>query len=215
MSVFEQYPYTNFHNLNLDYLIRRINEIADELSKFIELNTIKYADPIAWDINRSYEANTVVVDNYDGTAYLSTGAVSAGTSISNTEYWTPIYNYTADTNLIRSNIAQNDKMSDTSTSYLASGALVWYKGNLYRTQHIINIGDKFVPGSNIKAITIEAVINEGLSRITELEKYPIYAAADENLIFLGTLQDTSGTITSSGDTHVYTSSDETMSIVKD
>ena len=215
MAFYDKFPYTNFQELNLDSLIRRINEITDELSKFIELNTIKYADPIAWDINRSYEANTVVVDNYNGTAYLSTKAVSAGTSISNTDYWTPIYNYTTDTNLIRSNIAQNDKMSDTSTTYLASGALVWYKGNLYRTQHIINIGDKFVPGSNIKAITIETVIDEALSGITELEKYPIYAASEENLIFSGTLQDTSGTVTTSGDTHVYTSSDETMSIVKD
>ena len=51
----------------------------------------KFADPIAWDSDRSYEALTIVT--YLGTSYTSKKDVPVGTAISNTEYWVATGNY--------------------------------------------------------------------------------------------------------------------------
>lgn len=52
----------------------------------------KFADPIAWDNTRAYEALTIV--DYLGTSYTSKKAVPVGVAITNSEYWvaTGIYN---------------------------------------------------------------------------------------------------------------------------
>ena len=43
-------PYTNFHDLNLDWIMGELNEFNTKLKNFVSLATIKYADPIQWDI---------------------------------------------------------------------------------------------------------------------------------------------------------------------
>ena len=85
-------PYTNFHDLNLDWIIEVLNEFNTKLTNFVSLATIKYADPIQWDITSQYEANTVVVDS-NGNAYLSVQPVPSGVSLDRTEYWTNIGNF--------------------------------------------------------------------------------------------------------------------------
>lgn len=85
-------PYTNFHDLNLDWIIEVLNEFNTKLTNFVSLATIKYADPIQWDITSQYEANTVVVDGR-GNAYLSVQPVPSGVSLDRVEFWTKIGNF--------------------------------------------------------------------------------------------------------------------------
>ena len=63
MGVFEHFPYTNFHDLNLDWILRIIKELDTEVNSFIEQNVLTYADPIDWNITTQYAKNTVVVEN--------------------------------------------------------------------------------------------------------------------------------------------------------
>lgn len=84
-------PYTNFHDLNLDWIIDTLNDIDRRLANFVSLNTIKYADPIKWDITSQYPQNTLVLDPQDGTAYLSVQPVPQGVQITNADYWTPVF----------------------------------------------------------------------------------------------------------------------------
>ena len=80
MGVFEHFPYTNFHDLNLDWIVHELEKLTTDVQDFISINAIKYADPIQWDITSQYEKNTVVLDK-DGNAYLSVQPVPAGVSL--------------------------------------------------------------------------------------------------------------------------------------
>lgn len=105
MSFFE-FPHTRTYDNDLGWLIKKIGEMATKLDNFVNFNAIKYADPIEWNIARQYEANTVVIDPLDGTAYISTNPVPNGVDIGNTDYWTPIFNYGENMNQLRAELEQ-------------------------------------------------------------------------------------------------------------
>lgn len=55
MGLFEQFPYANFHELNLDWILDTLKQLDESVTKFISINSIKYANPIQWDITSQYE----------------------------------------------------------------------------------------------------------------------------------------------------------------
>lgn len=163
-------PYTNFHDLNLDWIIEVLNEFNTKLTNFVSLATIKYADPIQWDITSQYEANTVVVDS-DGNAYLSVRPVPSGVSLDRTEFWTKIGNFDELWADVKKAITPNDEgHSPTATAARAVNDLVWVNGALVRVTRAMNAGDAYVTGSNCVSSSTNEVLhylitafNEGLS----------------------------------------------------
>lgn len=105
MSFFE-FPHTRTYDNDLGWLIYAVNRMKDQLDNFINFNTIKYADPIQWNITTQYESNTVVVDPQTGNAYISVRPVPGGVNISNTDYWTPIFNYYDAINTLRDELTE-------------------------------------------------------------------------------------------------------------
>lgn len=91
MAFYDKFPYTNFQEINLDRIIQQLVEVQEGLQFVIDNASLKYADPIQWDITRQYQANTVVIDPATNIAYLSTKPVPANILITNTDYWTPIF----------------------------------------------------------------------------------------------------------------------------
>ena len=83
----EEMPYVNYHDLNLDWIIKTVKEVYDAIRE--GKYQIKFANPIEWDIDKGYEQYTVVL--HDDIAYLSQQPVPVGTDIENTMYWLPIY----------------------------------------------------------------------------------------------------------------------------
>lgn len=141
-------PYTNFHDLNLDWIIDTLNDFNARLTDFVSLATIKYANPIQWDITSQYEANTVVVDSA-GNAYLSVQPVPSGVSLDRTEYWTKIGNFDELFANIKKAITPNDEgHSTTATAARAVDDLVWVNGALVRITRAMSAGDAYVQGSN-------------------------------------------------------------------
>lgn len=141
-------PYTNFHDLNLDWIIDTLNDFNARLTNFVSLATIKYADPILWDITSQYEANTVVVDS-QGNAYLSVQPVPSGVSLDRTEYWTKIGNFDELFANVKKAITPNDEgHSTTATAERAIDDLVWVNGALVRITRAMSAGDAYVQGSN-------------------------------------------------------------------
>lgn len=91
MAFYDKFPYTNFQELNLDWILQYLKEQEERIKDFIAVSTIKYADPIQWNIASQYEPNTVVIDGETGLAYISVQAVPTGIAITNTAYWTKIF----------------------------------------------------------------------------------------------------------------------------
>ena len=163
-------PYTNFHDLNLDWIIEVLNEFNTKLTDFVSLATIKYADPIQWDITSQYEANTVVVDS-NGNAYLSVRPVPSGVSLDRTEFWTKIGNFDELWADVKRAITPIDEgHSPTATADRAVNDLVWVNGSLVRVTKAMTAGDAYVPGSNCVSSSTNEVLhylitafNDGLS----------------------------------------------------
>ena len=163
-------PYTNFHDLNLDWIMEELNEFNTKLTNFVSLATIKYANPIQWDITSQYEANTVVVDK-NGNAYLSVQPVPSGVSLDRTEFWTKIGNFDELWANVKKAITPIDEgHSTTATAARAVNDLVWVNGALVRVTRAMNAGDAYVPGSICVSSSTNEVLhylitafNEGLS----------------------------------------------------
>ena len=86
-----KYPNQNDEILNLDWILSTIDNLVNEVANFVTLNTIKYADPIQWNITTQYEKNTVVIDPVTGSAYISTKPVPSGVGLNNEDYWNIIF----------------------------------------------------------------------------------------------------------------------------
>lgn len=93
MGLYNDWPSTNLHSLNLDYILKQIKKLESQLSDFVKTNTIKYANPIIFDPVKTYQSNTVVIDGETGNAYISVAPVPVNSTLSDSETWTKIYNY--------------------------------------------------------------------------------------------------------------------------
>ena len=152
-------PYTNFHDLNLDWIMETLNEFNTKLTNFVSLATIKYANPIQWNITSQYEANTVVVDS-NGNAYLSVQPVPSGVSLDRVEFWTKIGNFDELWADVKKAITPNDEgHSPTSTAARAVNDLVWVDGALVRVTRAMIAGDAYVPGSNCVSSSTNEVLH--------------------------------------------------------
>lgn len=183
-----KYNYTDFHELNLDWIISDLRTLAETLENFININTIKYANPIQWNITTQYEANTVVIDANDGTAYLSVKPVPSGVALTNTDYWTPIFTL----NLLSAN--QNITLRDDGSNVLATFTsaigdwLIW-NNTLYKVTRPIAINEAYVSGYNLDRYSVELFIKDyidslitiigDLDDLTTAEKSSIVNAINE------------------------------------
>lgn len=90
MSFVNKYPYTDFHELNLDYVLDKLHALGVEMENFEAVNKITFSG--TWSIANQYPAWTIVIDNNIG--YISLRPVPAGILIGNNTYWTQILDYT-------------------------------------------------------------------------------------------------------------------------
>ena len=206
MGAIHGHPYTNFHDLNLDWILQKMGEFSEQLENFISLATIKYANPLLWDITSQYEANTVVMDK-NGNAYLSVKPVPAGVSLERTEYWTKIGNFDELWGSIKAAITPFDEnLKTTASADRGINTLVWLDNDLYRVTQYMQIGTEYVPGTNCVATSL----NEIFSYILGLD-HAKYEEDTESLV-LGFFENTQKIVVA-GDVHEYEPATQTIKIV--
>ena len=168
MGLFDQFPYTNFHELNLDWILRALKELEKTIEQFVSINSLKYADPIQWDITSQYEKNPIVIDPQTGTAYISIQPVPAGVALTETDYWTVVFNLKNFVVRAAKNFTTRYENDTTLTATFSSAAGEWlvWGDVLYVALVNITAGDSYVVGSNIRHITMEEVINDIKALIT-------------------------------------------------
>lgn len=98
------WPFTDLHNQNLDWVIQTVKDLQEEVREFTEdLPHVSAWNNGTWDITHAYDANEIVFD--DNKMYLSVKPVPANTQISNTTYWTEIADMGFDPSAIYADIA--------------------------------------------------------------------------------------------------------------
>ena len=120
--MFENWPYSNFHDLNLDWILRtmreqvkiiqsKVEQINANTADIVDLKqqTAMLADQIEsiiesgfspsfagdWDINTAYPKWSMVYVPAEGTSYMAKQDVPAGIPITNTDYWQLTADYNA------------------------------------------------------------------------------------------------------------------------
>lgn len=150
-----RWPYTDFHNLNLDWIIDTLKKQDAAIADFISLNSITYANPLQWDITRQYPKNQVVLDT-NGDGYLSVQPVPVGVEIDNTDYWTKIGNFSELWSTVKLAITAADEgLKTTASADRASGDLVWLNNTLYVCTTAITRGTEYGTNNTAKT-TIDA-----------------------------------------------------------
>lgn len=197
MALFQDmFPWTNVHELNLDWILRQLRKLTTELDNFVALNTIKYADPIQWNITNQYPMNTVTVDPITGNAYLSVQPVPLGVPLTNTDYWTPIFTL----NLLSAN--QNITLRDDGANIIATFPsntddwLIW-NYTLYKVTQPIAVNEAYVVGYNLDRYSVEVFIKDYIQRLknaigdidnlTTTDKTNLVNAINELVSDIGTL----------------------------
>lgn len=150
-----RWPYTDFHNLNLDWILETLKKQDAAIADFISLNSITYANPLQWDITRQYPKNQVVLDT-NGDGYLSVQPVPVGVEIANTDYWTKIGNFSELWSTVKLAITAADEgLKTTASADRASGDLVWLNNTLYVCTTAITRGTEYGTNNTAKT-TIDA-----------------------------------------------------------
>lgn len=165
MSFLNKYPYTDFHELNLDWILEKMHELGVEMDEFKALNTITFSG--VWDITKQYAAWTVVNDNNLG--YISIKPVPAGVLISNTDYWASIVDYSAelagihnDITTLQGNVGTLNTAVANLQKEVADGKWVFF-GDSYqnyshwydRTKGVLQLGSRaFYAGASGHGFTV-------------------------------------------------------------
>ena len=169
MSIFNEYPYININDLNLDFILKAIREMRYEVTNFVSINAIKYADPIQWNITSQYEKNTIVIDPVTGTAYISVAPVPAGISLSRDDYWTVVFDLSVFITQGNKNITERVENAGViySTFALNAGDWVVWNGELYKALDNLPVGTAYSPNYNIERVTVEEYVKAILAAIDD------------------------------------------------
>lgn len=165
-------------------LVNKVNEVANSVNA---INLLTFADPIDWDITNQYTEHTVVIDSKTGTAYLSRQNVKAGIYLSNTDYWTPIYNYNLIVDELVKQLGYNETDSYASRNY-KQGDCIFINRELFVCKVDIDKHSKLSSGDNIEPVKLipyvtaryesenERIVLAGIRKpnVSELCDYHVY-----------------------------------------
>lgn len=159
------YPYTDFHEMNLDFLLKSMEELKKAFASFTASNSLIFAEPMLHDLTSTYAKNTIVLDS-DGNAYISLQNVPAGVQLSNADYWLMVFNFEEYTEKANKNFTVN-YLRDTTRApqaYVVGDWLV-LDDVLYTVTQAIAADELLVPGTNLTHFTVEQFLKDFVTSV--------------------------------------------------
>ena len=83
MSIFDSFPLMNAYSVNLDWIMKKMQEIEEYVRNYTAVNNVAYAG--VWDITKQYPKWALVTDGE--ASYLALQPVPVGIPIDNADYW--------------------------------------------------------------------------------------------------------------------------------
>lgn len=168
MGLFDHFPYTNVHELNLDWILSMMRALEAEWNAFTAGNSLTFADPLQHDISKTYAKNTIVLDD-TGNAYVSLQAVPVGVALSNQDYWLMVFDYEAFIEKVNKNFtARYYRNQYRAASAIAIGDWLTVDDVLYKATAAIAIDDVLEDGVNITHFTLEDFIKAFMQSANQL-----------------------------------------------
>ena len=161
------YPYTDFHEMNLDFLLQSMDALKKAFKDFTASNSLIFAEPLQHDLTESYAKNTIVLDP-DGNAYISLQEVPEGIQLSNADYWLMVFNFEDYTEKANKNFTVNYFRDTTRAPYaLSVGDWVVLNDVLYTVTQAIAADELFVVGTNLTHFTVEQFLKDFTTSIVQ------------------------------------------------
>ena len=133
-----RFPGTNFHELNIDWLVEAVKGLAREMYDFEVVNSISYEG--AWDIHKQYKKYAIVTD--DNKAYISIDLVPAGVQIDNPDYWVLVANFTQEIADLGNRVIALEQDMDSVEGILSDN-------QIRSAKYAIWIGDSYTGASSL------------------------------------------------------------------
>lgn len=113
---FNQFPYSNFHELNLDWILDTIKNLENNWDTYKAINQIVFRGN--WDITQQYPPYSVVKNDNNG--YFALQAVPKGIAITHADYWVMVYDYDQLAAELEQRMTALETQFDTLTDYVDS-----------------------------------------------------------------------------------------------
>lgn len=191
------YPYTDFHELNLDFLLQSMEVLKKSFKDFTGANSLIFAEPLLHDITAQYAKNTIVVDQ-DGDAFISLQAVPTGIELSNSEYWLEVFDFEGYVSRANKNFTDNYFSNvDRSPVALSVGDWLVLDDVLYKVTVAIPVDGLFEVGTNITHFTVEQFLKGFITSVNAtIQQYKDDIDASESLYRSQLAQDIADTTAS-------------------
>ena len=161
------YPYTDFHEMNLDFLLKSMKTLKQAFTDFTASNSLIFAEPLLHNITSTYAKNTIVLDS-DGNAYISLQNVPSGVQLSNADYWLMVFNFEEYTEKANKNFTNNYFRDMTRAPYaLSVGDWVVLNDVLYEVTVAIAADGLFEIGTNLVHFTVEQFLKDFISSVNQ------------------------------------------------
>ena len=168
MGLFDHFPYTNIHEMNLDWIMQMMKDLEDAWGEFVAGNSLTFADPLLHDLTSTYAKNTIVLDE-NGNAYLSLKAVPVGVNLSNTEYWLMVFDYEAFLEKVNKNFTDRYYRDENrAKTAMSVGDWLTLDDVLYKVTAAIAVDDLLEVDVNIEHFTLEDFIKAFMQSATQM-----------------------------------------------
>lgn len=142
MGFFNNFPYSNFHELNLNWILKEMVNLKKYIENYTAVNNVSYAG--IWNIRKQYPQWSIVSDG--NKTYMANKPVPAGIAISNTEYWLYLADLDPRIGTLTTEVAVLQQKVETLTEETKSISRA-----VFGAEHVVWFGDSYANGATSKS----------------------------------------------------------------